>query len=73
MPPERIWMQPVGVYILMSYIKLKVMYHHICASLRIIPLSCMRKCGQDPIHSKLGSMNMMVLFSLLISVCKETG
>ena len=39
------------------------MYNHLCASLSIIPLSHMRKCRQDSIHSKLGSMNMMVLFT----------
>jgi hypothetical protein len=43
MLPKQIWLQPLGIYILMSYIKVKLMYDHLCASLSIIPLSHMRK------------------------------
>jgi len=32
MPTEGIWTQPLGNYILMSYIKLKELYNHFCAS-----------------------------------------
>jgi hypothetical protein len=71
MPPELILIYPLGSYVLMSNIKVKVTYDNFCASLHIIPLSHMRKCRQDFMHSNVGSMNMMVLFTLCTCFAKR--